>query len=246
MLKHAPLQEILERSKKAGISKMLSVSVDEVSWQANQDLAKNNENVYYSLGIHPHEAIHWNGLKDKFVSYYESSPVKKKCLAVGEIGLDYFYNHSPRETQITAFLDQLEIAKKLDLPIIIHCRDSFDELYGLLRTHGMPSKGGVMHCFTGNSGQAKEALDLGFYISFSGIVTFKKATDLQAAAKIVPEDRIVVETDCPFLAPVPHRGAPNEPAFIVETVKFLSGLRNVPLDSLATSLEGNSSRLFRF
>lgn len=244
MLEHAPLQVVLERAKAAGIETMVSVSVDEASWQLNQDLAEKLPHVYYSVGLHPHEAQHWGTLKEKIESFIDKSPVRAKCVAIGEMGLDFYYNKSPREAQIQAFKDQLALAKKKNLPIIIHCRDSFTELYDLLRTEGMPPKGGVMHCFTGNETQAKEALDLGLYISFSGIVTFKNAKPLQEAAKMVPADRIVIETDCPFLAPVPHRGSPNEPAYLLETLKCVSSLRGLLPGELAPLVLENSKRLF--
>ena len=243
MLEHAPLEEILERAKQAQIVKMVSVSTDEGSWESNRNFAAKYPQVYYTLGMHPHEAKHWAECAPTIHQAFENG-VPEKCVGIGEIGLDFHYYLSPREIQLDVLVAQLELAKRVKLPIVIHCRDSFDILYEQIRNIGLSDRGGVMHCFTGNPNQAKDALDLGLVISFSGIVTFKKADTLRAAAKMVPLSSIVIETDCPFLAPIPLRGKPNEPAFLAHTGKFLAEWLGVSEEKFAQTTTENATRLF--
>lgn len=244
MLEHASLSEVLDRAKTSQIEKMVTVSVDEKSWESNRVLAETNSNVWYSLGLHPHEAKDWMNCKSRFLDAYQAAKKNQKCVALGEMGLDFYYNHSDREVQLQCFEEQLTLAKKWNLPVIIHCRDAFQDTYDLLRKVGLGPKGGVMHCFTGNKDQAKEAVDLGLMISFSGILTFKTAQVLKEAAKSLDLSNIVLETDCPFLAPVPFRGKPNEPSLLPETAKVLSELKSVSLDEVREHTTDNASRLF--
>lgn len=244
MLEHASLSEVLERARLSQIEKMVTVSVDEKSWEANRNLAEALSHVWYSLGLHPHEAKYWLQCKPRFIQAYGLAQKNKKCVALGEMGLDFFYNHSDKDVQIQCFEEQLVLAKQWNLPIIIHCRDAFEDTYNILRKIGLGPRGGVMHCFTGNREQAKEAVDLGLMISFSGIVTFKTAHDLKDAAKSLDLSQMVIETDCPFLAPVPFRGKPNEPSFLPETARVLAHLKGVPLEEIKEKTTENASRLF--
>lgn len=244
MLQHARLEEVLERAQKSNIQKMVTVSVDEKSWESNRQLAETYPHVWYSLGLHPHEAKDWDQCKGRFVEAYQLSQKNGRCVALGEMGLDFFYNHSDKEVQLKCFEEQLELAKKWNLPIIIHCRDAFQETYSLLKRVGLGPKAGVMHCFTGNKAQAKEAVDLGLMISFSGILTFKTANELKEAAKFLDPSQLVIETDCPFLAPVPFRGKPNEPSLLPETAKVLAQIKGVSLEEMMIVTSQNASRLF--
>lgn len=244
MLEHASLSEVLERAEQSQIEKMVTVSVDEKSWESNRKLAEAHSHVWYSLGLHPHEAKDWLECKPRFLNAYETAQKNHKCVALGEMGLDFYYNHSDRDVQLMCFEEQLTLAKQWNLPVIIHCRDAFKDTYELLRKVGLGPKGGVMHCFTGNKEQAKEAVDLGLMISFSGIVTFKTAQDLKEAAKSLSLSQMVIETDCPFLAPVPFRGKPNEPSLLPETAKVLADLKGVALEEIRERTSENASKLF--
>lgn len=244
MLKHAKLEEVLERARESNIQKMVTVSVDETSWESNRILAEGHPHVWYSLGLHPHEAKDWAACRDRFIKAYELSKKNGRCVALGEMGLDFFYNHSERDLQIQCFEEQLELAKQWNLPVIIHCRDAFEDTYQILRKVGLGPKGGVMHCFTGNQIQAKEAVDLGLMISFSGILTFKTAHELKEAAKSLNAAHIVIETDCPFLAPVPFRGKPNEPSLLPETAKVLAQIKGLTVEEIQRTTSENASRLF--
>lgn len=243
MLTHGALEDILKRAKDAEITKLLSVSVDEASWEQNRKIAEAHDNIYCTLGLHPHDAKDWKTAGDKILPLYQSLKDRKKCVAIGEIGLDFFYNKSERKDQLEAFEAQLELAKKLNLPIVIHCRDAFDETYASVRNVGL-SKGGVMHCFTGDKKNAFDAIDLGLKISFSGILTFKNAVPIQEAAKAIPDDAFVIETDCPFLAPIPMRGKPNEPSYLVHTATTLANLRGTTLPEIARLTTQSAEALF--
>ncbi len=243
MLDHAPLEEVLERARLQGIQKMVSVSTDEGSWESNRNLALRYPHIYYTIGIHPHDSIRWAECAAHMSGLFANG-VPEKCVGVGELGLDYHYDFSPRDVQLDVLEAQFTIAKQVDLPIIIHCRDAFDDLYERIRTVGISPRGGVMHCFTGDATRAKQAVDLGLMISFSGILTFKNAGDLREAAKIVPEDRLLVETDCPFLAPIPMRGKPNEPAFLPLTAQTLAALRGKKPLEIGELTTANAIRFF--
>jgi TatD DNase family protein len=244
MLDHDGLENILARAREAGITQMLSVSVDEQSWDLNRHIAEKHDHIYYTLGLHPHEAVRWpecaHDLRERL-----TSGIPKKCVAIGEMGLDFHYERSPREIQLDVFDAQLEIAKNLKLPVILHCRDAFVEMYERIQKIGLGAAGGVMHCFTGNAAQAQQAIDLGLHISFSGILTFKNAAPLREAAKIVPMDRLLLETDCPFLAPIPNRGKPNEPSFLPLTARVLATTISRSLEDVAVTTTTNARELFR-
>lgn len=245
MLDHASEAEIIERARMENIWKMVTVSTEEDNWELNRKLAEKYEHIYYSLGLHPHETVRWNSVKSDFLKLFAHGEVPKKCVAIGEIGLDYFYEHSDRATQIAAFEEQLRIAKDHNLPVIIHCREAFEDLFASLEKVGLPEKRGVMHCFTGTYEEAKKSVELGFYVSFSGILTFKNADALRETATKLPIEHVLIETDCPFLAPIPNRGKPNEPAFLMHTAVLLARLRGSSLEDVANHTTNNAMRLFQ-
>jgi TatD DNase family protein len=168
----------------------------------------------------------------------------QKCVGIGECGLDYYYEFSPKETQLEVLDYQLELAKKLDLPLIFHCREAFSDLFERVKKIGLPSKGAVMHCFTGTTPDANAAIDLGMYISFSGIVTFKNAESLRQVAKSLPRDRVVLETDCPFLSPVPMRGKPCEPSYLPYTALKIAELWETTALEVSQITTYNARQLF--
>lgn len=244
MLQHDPLEKILQRARMQGIFRMITVSTDEPSWESNRNLALQDEMLYYSLGLHPHDAIRWTECAGNLMSHFANG-VPPKCVAIGEMGLDFHYDMSPRDVQMDVFESQLQLAKQFNLPIIIHCRDAFDELYSSIKKIGMSDRAGVMHCFTGDAIRAMEAVELGLMISFSGILTFKNAEPLREAAKIVPRDHLLIETDCPFLAPVPFRGKPNEPGFLPMTAQVLAATRKESIEEIANATTENALEFFQ-
>jgi len=212
-------------------------------------LAEKYEFIYATLGIHPHEARLANE-----AAYLNMERLAKhdKVIAWGEVGLDYFYDHSPREVQKEVFTRQMELAATAKLPIVIHCRPSdgsdnaWEDCLGMMQSHwAARGLGGILHCFTGNWAQAKRALDMGFMISFAGNVTFPKAQQIRDAAVEVPLERILIETDSPYLAPVPYRGKRNEPAFVVETARKMSELRGLAHDEMGELTSRNFYKFFK-
>jgi len=201
--------------------------------------AEAREWIFTSVGIHPHDAAR---AEDRHFELMESLAAHPKVLAIGETGLDYHYDNSPRDIQRDVFRRQLAIARTLELPVIVHTREADGDTQAILQDSGVTR--GVLHCFTSSAQLAQFALSLGFLISFSGIVTFPNARELMEIALAVPSDRLLVETDCPYLAPVPHRGKRNEPAFVAETAKFLAVARGVSLEQLGAETSENFTRLF--
>jgi TatD DNase family protein len=196
---------------------------------------------YATVGIHPHDAAKAGAADFDRLAELLTHP---KVVALGEIGLDYHYDFAPRDVQKSSFIRQMEIAAAARKPIVIHTREAWDDTAALLEKHWKPyGIGGIMHCFSGSPAQARRALDLGFYLSFGGIVTFPKALDVQASAKEAPADRILIETDAPFLAPVPKRGKRNEPALIVHTAQKLADLRSQSLEEISGVTSENFRRL---
>ncbi len=238
----ADRSEVVARAKAASITTILAIGNGDGPGTGTLDcaikLAQQHEGVYATVGIHPHEAAL---AKQADFGELERLARDAKVIAWGEIGLDYFYDHSPRDVQQRVFVQQMEMARSAKLPIVIHCRPSdnsenaWDDLLRLVREHWASSGlGGVLHCFTGTVEHARAALDLGFVISFAGNITYPKAQNIRDAASIVPLDRMFVETDCPYLAPVPHRGQRNEPAYVVETARQIGELRGTSRKKLAT------------
>ena len=229
--------DVVKRAREAGVVAMLNVGTGDPhsdDFKKAVAVAERYENVFASVGVHPHDAkLYDDSAEDHLVDLARS----EKVIAWGEIGLDYYYDHSPRDTQRQVFRRQIRKAKELGLPIIVHSRDADEETLEILRgeyeaeSSGTPV--GIMHCFGGTPDMAKQLLPLGFLISFAGNVTFKKAENLREAVKAVPLDRLLVETDCPFLTPVPLRGKRNEPAYVVHTARFLADLYGVDSQTLA-------------
>ena len=246
---------MLARAYEAGIETVVAIgsgtgpgSLDCAIQLANRDRA-GEPRIFATVGIHPHEA---KLATDADFDELRALARNPRVIAWGEIGLDYFYDHSPREVQRAVFLKQLELARAAKLPVVIHCRPSADSqnawddcLKILAQQWGSSGLGGVLHCFTGLMEHARRALDLGFMISFAGNVTFPKAQNIRDAARELPLDRIFIETDSPFLAPVPHRGKRNEPAFVPEVARMIGELRGVPVEEVGIQTSQNVSRFFK-
>ena len=234
--------EVLTNARARGVTGFLNISTRQNEWDDVVGAAERNPDVWASIGVHPHEADAHPDLGAAALVEAASHP---RVIAIGECGLDYYYDKSDRAAQRERFQAHIEAARETGLPLVVHTRDAEEDTAAML-TREVAKGGvtGVLHCFTGSAALARTALDLGFYISMSGIVTFKNAQDLQQTAKTVPQDCLLVETDSPFLAPVPHRGQTCEPAFVADTAAFLSDLRDEPLDELASATTANFFRLF--
>jgi TatD DNase family protein len=243
-------EEVLARAREAGIRHIVAIGsgTGPGSLDCGVQLAEKYEAIHATIGIHPHEA---QLARASDFEELEQLAARPKVIAWGEIGLDYFYDHSPRAVQQQVFLKQMELARAAKLPIVIHNRpsqdsdDAWEDFFSLVTEHWAASGlGGVLHCFSGTPRQAKRALDLGFMISFSGNVTFPKAQQIRDAAKEVPLDRIFIETDSPFLAPVPYRGKRNEPAFVKEVARQLGELRGLSTEEIGHLTAQNFYRFF--
>jgi TatD DNase family protein len=236
---------VVARAREAGVRAILNVGTGDPhagNFVRAVAVAEKYEGVHAAVGVHPHDAKLYDEAAERLLLEFVRS---KRVVALGEIGLDYHYDNSPREVQHGVFGRQLRLARQEGLPVIIHSRDADDDTLEILRAeYAGTERGGVMHCFGGGPELAEGALGLGFYISFAGNVTFKKADALREVARTVPLERLLVETDCPYLAPVPHRGRRNEPAYVVETARFLADLRGVSHEELGRATSENFSRLF--
>jgi len=234
--------EVLAAARARGITGFLNISTRQKEWDDVVGVAERNEDVWATIGVHPHEA---DAHPDLGAAAVIDAAAHPRVVAIGECGLDYFYDKSDRAAQRDRFQAHIEAARATGLPLVVHTRDAEDDTAEILsREVGKGGVAGVLHCFTGSAALARKALDLGFYVSISGIVTFKNAQDLQETAKTIPLDRLLVETDSPFLAPVPNRGKTCEPAFVADTAAFLSDLRDEPLDELAEATSANFFKLF--
>lgn len=233
----------IERARAAGVERMMAIGTGNgpPDLEAALRLARRHDFIYATIGVHPHDAA--KATPETFERLAELAE-EAKVLAIGEIGLDYHYDFSPRDVQRRVFLQQLELAAAARRPIVIHTREAWGDTLAVIRDHGLPF-GGIMHCFTGGPNEAEEALRLGFHLSFGGILTFPKADDLREAAARTPEDRLLVETDCPYLSPIPHRGQRNEPAFLVETARRLAEVRAMSAENMAALTTQNFNRLFK-
>ena len=236
------LGAVIERARKAGVGGFLTICTRLAEFERVKAIAERFEDVWCSVGIHPHGAASEPETGAARLVELTGHP---KVVGIGEAGLDYYYEHSPRKRQREVFATHIEAARLSGLPLIVHSRDADEETVELLE-QGARAGGltGVIHCFSSTAYLAERALALGFYISLSGIVTFRKATTLQDIAKTIPADRLLVETDAPYLAPVPYRGKRNEPAYVANTAAFLADLRGVDATELATESTANFRRLF--
>ena len=236
-------QGVLSRARSAGVGGFLSISTRQREWSQVIGTAEREADVWASVGIHPHEADAHSDMGEAALLAAASHP---RVIAIGETGLDYYYDHSDRETQKHLFRRHISVARETGLPLIVHTRDAEDDTYAIMAEE--MEKGAypaLIHCFTASAEFGRKVLDLGLTISLSGIVTFKNAKDLQAVAAQLPEDRILVETDAPFLAPVPHRGQVCEPAFTADTARFVADLRGTSAEALAEATTRNFFNLFR-
>lgn len=233
------LLPVIEKARGLGISHFLCVCVSVNDFPTMMDMIDGLDNVYATCGVHP---LH----QDEACSQEELLKFARdnRVVAVGETGLDYFYSPESKDVQITSFIDHIQVANELNKPLVIHTRDAREDTINLLKEHRGDQCGGVLHCFTENWEMAKAAMDLGYYISISGIVTFKSASELREVVKKVPLDKLLVETDSPWLAPVPHRGKQNEPAFVKDVAQFIADLKEIPLQQLAEQTTENFFNLF--
>ena len=254
----ADREDVIARAVDAGLTTMLNVGTGDPhsgAFERAVELSEKHREVFCALGVHPHDAkLFDNGAEQRLIDLANGRP---RVIAWGEIGLDYHYDHSPRDVQREVFRRQLQIARSLHLPVIIHSREANDDTMQILRAElggpGVPPVNhaqdacapGVLHCFGGTLQMAQDAIELGFYISFAGTLTFKKADGLREIARQLPLERLLVETDCPYLTPVPYRGKRNEPARVVETAKVLAGIHGRSFDEIGRITSENFARLFR-
>jgi len=236
------LEAVLERARAAGVRCMVTIGTDVESSRAAVALAGREPDVWAAVGIHPHAA----SLADEArLAEIERLAAAPRVVAIGETGLDFFRLLSPRDAQERAFRAQLALARRLRKPVLVHCRDAHEETLAILAEVPVGEAGGIMHCFSGDAGEARRCLDLGLLISLAGPVTYPKARALPEVAKVVPADRLVVETDCPFLPPQPYRGKRNEPAYLAVTAARVAELRAEPLEELASRMSENARTLLR-
>lgn len=234
--------EVLARARAGGVTAMLNIATRESEWDEIIGLAEQQPDIWASVGIHPHEADGHLGVD---AAKLIDRARHERVIGIGETGLDYFYDHSDRAQQRASFVEHIVAARETGLPLIVHTRDAEDDTAQILSDEMARGRfTGVIHCFTASADFARIALNLGFYISLSGIVTFKNAADLQDVAKWLPQDRILVETDAPFLAPVPHRGKTGEPGFVADTTRYVAGLRGETFEAFAQQTSENFYRLF--
>lgn len=232
------LDEKMRLAKLVGVSHFLTISTNVQDVPKNVEIAEKYDNVFSSIGIHP---IYVDDNYD-LDNLIEASK-KEKVIAIGEVGLDYHYTeNAPKEKQIKLFRDMLSLSESIDLPYVFHSRECFEDIFDILAEY--PIQSAVFHCFTDNMENAKKVLDLGYYISFSGVVTFKKSDELRDIAKYVPSDRFLIETDCPYLTPVPYRGKPNEPAFVSLVAECLADVRGTTVSEISDQTTENFFNLF--
>lgn len=244
------LDAVVTRAKEAGLKSIITVGC----WKKGEgfgpvlEVLKKYPDLWLSLGVHPHEAKDvsgnepWNAIKE--AAAQKGADGKGRLIAIGETGLDFHYDHSPRDVQKKVFARQIELARELNLPVIVHSREADKDTIDILKSEGATDVGGVFHCFSGTKDIARQALDMGFYLSFTGVVTFPKADEIKDVVKYVPIEKMLIETDCPYLAPAPHRGKRNEPAFVVETAKEIARLKGLTIDDVARITTKNAQELF--
>lgn len=239
----AELTAVIERAQAAGLTHFIAVGASRVTGGAHEAvaLAERLPFVYASVGIHPHEAASADAAS---VAKIETLLAHPKVVSLGEVGLDYYYDNSPRDVQQDVFRQFLHMAKRVNKPIMLHIRDAHPDAWKLIDEVGLPPRGGVVHCFTGGPKEAQAYLERGMHLSIPGVVTFKSAENLREAITTAPLDRLMLETDCPYLAPVPHRGKRNEPAFIASTAAAVAALRGMTASELGQQTSANACRFF--
>lgn len=233
--------EVIKNARDTGVSYIVNIGADLKSSRYSVKLAREYPFIFATVGIHPHDAI---GLDANVLAELEKLAGEEKVVAIGEIGLDYYYDHSPRDIQRAAFIDQLVLAKKLNLPIVVHSREAEEDTMNILKEHYRQGGTGILHCFSGSLKMAREALELGFYLAFGGIVTFKNAGGLLEVLEELPLDRILLETDCPYLSPVPYRGKRNEPAYLPYVAEKIGEIKGVSLEEVAEITTANAIRVY--
>ena len=244
-LDHEPLlsdlSNVIKRSKEVGIKKLLTISTSFESFSRIRNIVNKDEMIFGTIGIHPHETD-----KDKITSnfIFENLENNPKIIGIGETGLDFYYKNSNKENQVKSFRTHIESAIKSNIPVIIHSREAEDETYKILKDYKSENPKILMHCFTGTTKFAEKLLELNSFFSASGIITFKNATDLQKTFSLIPDDKILIETDSPFLAPVPNRGKKNEPSFIQFTANKLAEIKNINVSKLIEITTNNFNKLF--
>ncbi len=237
-------EAMLERARAAGVSALLAIGTGPGPEKLDSALpyAESHDWIYATIGIHPHEA---SQVTPQHLQQLAALAKHPKVIAWGEIGLDYFYHHSPREIQHQVFRDQMALASQAKLPIVIHCRDAWSDCLQLIEEVWRPTAlGGILHCFTGTIDEARRGLDAGFMISFAGNSTYPKTQNIRDVARDIPLDRMLIETDSPFLAPQPYRGKRNEPAYVAEVARTLASVRNLSPEELAAATSANFRRFF--
>jgi TatD DNase family protein len=233
---------MIQRARQAGVAAFVTIGCDLTTSRSAVTLADRHPDIYASIGVHPHEVKH---IGDDWYDELRRLAQHAKVVAYGEIGLDYHYNHSPPKDQRERFREQVQLARDLRLPVVIHTREAQEDTISILKDEKASEVGGVFHCFSGDAWLARDALDLGFYLSFSGILTFNNATMLREIAKQTPLDRVLIETDCPYLTPVPHRGKRNEPAFVSHVARQLAEIHpDLSLEQIEEATTENAKRLF--
>ena len=236
------LEEVIERARLNGVERVVVVGFDEKTIKRAMELIDTYDFMYAAIGWHPVDAI---DLTDSYLDWIEELTAHPKVVAIGEIGLDYHWDKSPKDIQQAVFRRQIQLAKKLDLPIIIHNREATEDVVAILEEEGAAEVGGIMHCFSGSPETAKRCLEMNFYISLGGPVTFKNAVKPKEVAKEVPLDRLLIETDCPYLAPHPYRGKRNEPSYVKLVAEQIADLTEISFDEVARATTENANRLFR-
>lgn len=236
------LASVIARANAAGVARLITISTSVARYETYRAIAEQNENVWFSVGTHPHQA---HEEPEASIAQLAELSAHPKCVAIGEAGLDYHYDRSPRDVAARVFRSHIAAARETGLPLVIHARDADADMAAILRDESRRGAfRAVLHCFTSSRELAETGLELGFYISFSGVLTFKNSETLRAVARDIPLDRVLVETDAPFLAPTPHRGARNEPAFVVETARRLAEIKAVDEAVIAQATTANAQRLF--
>ena len=237
-----PDQEaVIERARAAGVKRIITIGIGLKECRRALEIARAHSFIHAAIGIHPHNASH---LDLPALDFLEKNAGDPNVVALGEMGLDFFRNRSPRDDQIRAFRAQLDLAESLKLPVVIHDRDAHDETMQILREE-KPSNGGVLHCFSGDAAMARACIDLGFLISIPGTVTFKNAEQLHAVVRDIPLEHLLLETDCPFLTPMPHRGKRNEPAYVRFVAEKVAELKKTSVEEVIERTGANACRLFQ-
>jgi len=238
--------QVLARAREQGVRAVINVGLDAESSRQSLAMARKYDDVFVAVGFHPHEAAK---MKDGDLKSLADLTKDSRVVAIGEVGLDFYRNLSPRESQIEVFKKQLDLAVELKLPVVVHCRQAHKEVYDILnawvKTAPAGNKRGVIHCFSGDMAMARRYIELGFYISLAGSVTYPSAGELVEVARELPLDRLLLETDCPFLAPQAHRGKRNEPAYVALTAEKVAGVRQAPVEVVAETAARNTIELFR-